>query len=374
MPLRKKVLVLNKEIEWVPVANLRLDALNPRLPEETRPGASQAELLAMLYRDFSLGELAQSYLANGFFPSEQLIALKESSIVVEGNRRLAALKYLLHDQDAVEAGIPPFDTDEDFTEEQRASLQRVPVLFVDSRDDLWAYLGYRHIGGAKEWSPAAKARFVVARVDEVAKTDPDGAFKAIGRQVGGNATSVRRLYIQYLLLKTARDDLGLYEEAAYVLRERFGVWQRLVNSSNLFEYIGFKPTDKSRPAPIVEAAREIDADKFSLLLKDLVPRSGAPALLSDSRRASDYTTILANEEAISLLRETRDFEAARAVANGLRVNERLERIYSDLQTVQSTIESGTETDGDTVKSLRRIAARVAAIQSVLAALSEDGEI
>ncbi len=50
--------------------------------------------------NWTLDELAESFLKSGFWPNEALLVIKEKLggkeqlVVVEGNRRLAALKYL----------------------------------------------------------------------------------------------------------------------------------------------------------------------------------------------------------------------------------------------------------------------------------------
>ena len=77
--------------------DLGLDDENPRLPESLR-GKLQSEILGFLKREGVLEEIAQSYLDNGFFQHEPLLVVqgngREFYTVVEGNRRLAALKIL----------------------------------------------------------------------------------------------------------------------------------------------------------------------------------------------------------------------------------------------------------------------------------------
>src|ERR1700709_512381 len=79
-----------------PEQDLRFDVRNPRLSEDE--DVSQEDLLKRLWRDFAVDELALSIAANGFFPHEPLFAAEEEGelIVVEGNRRLAAVRLLRH--------------------------------------------------------------------------------------------------------------------------------------------------------------------------------------------------------------------------------------------------------------------------------------
>jgi ParB-like chromosome segregation protein Spo0J len=94
----------------VPVAGLLLDPLNPRLPEELQ-GADQGTLLRYLFDETVLDELIRSLSENGYFQHEPLIAYRDEDldgwVVLEGNRRLAALKILLREPEATDQGLQP---------------------------------------------------------------------------------------------------------------------------------------------------------------------------------------------------------------------------------------------------------------------------
>lgn len=78
-----------------PVASLHLDSKNPRLGRETSARAPR-EIIQYLFEHDKALEVAQSIASRGYFPNEPLLAIKENDryVVVEGNRRLAALKAL----------------------------------------------------------------------------------------------------------------------------------------------------------------------------------------------------------------------------------------------------------------------------------------
>src|SRR4051794_1303207 len=82
----------------IAIEELILDAQNPRLPEELQGGA-QGPVLRYLADNGAIGELVRSMADNGYFEHEPLIVTPADSkyIVLEGNRRLAALKILLSD-------------------------------------------------------------------------------------------------------------------------------------------------------------------------------------------------------------------------------------------------------------------------------------
>ncbi len=87
-------------ISFVEPGELRLDPENPRLPEEVI-GESQSAILRYLFDNAVLDELATSYTNNGFFEHEPLMVARDDHhyVVLEGNRRLAALKILLQDEE-----------------------------------------------------------------------------------------------------------------------------------------------------------------------------------------------------------------------------------------------------------------------------------
>ena len=78
-------------------AELFLDPENPRLAGESFSVDAQDDILRWLWRNKSVNELVDSILANGFWGHEELFATEEGDrwVVVEGNRRLAAVKILL---------------------------------------------------------------------------------------------------------------------------------------------------------------------------------------------------------------------------------------------------------------------------------------
>lgn len=351
---------MEREIAHWAVSDLRLDPENPRLPENVDT-TSQSKILERFYSDYALDELAASYVANGFFPSEHLLILIDGT-VLEGNRRLAALKFLLHDEDAIEAGLDEYDTDQPFSAEDAARLREVPVLIVDDRDDVWAYLGYRHISGAKEWSPAAKARFISKRIDRVAQSNPDDCFKRIGREVGSNSTGTRNDYIRYGLLQAARDQYALYKDATYILDKRFGVWSRLLSNRAIFDYIGFSPENNTYHE-IRRAFENLDAENLRLLMGDLTPRDDGTVLLADSRQATSYATILQDSRALELLRESDDFDSALMVAQGSPIYVRLKKVETLVSMIDDDLDNGVPIEENSLALIDKLSRILVGIKS-----------
>lgn len=80
----------------VKVGNLLLDPRNTRLPTAYQTGDQRA-LLHDLNKHEDVGTLAKSIAKLGLFPHERMVVMREGRryVVLEGNRRLAAIKLLL---------------------------------------------------------------------------------------------------------------------------------------------------------------------------------------------------------------------------------------------------------------------------------------
>lgn len=315
--------------ETIPISDLRLDPLNPRLPEELNE-APQGEILAFLDEHEVLDELAQSFVDNGYFEHEPLIVIPAKSddgfLVVEGNRRLATLLILL--ETPVADGVEPgFDLE--VPGALRGELLAVPCYIVDSRDEVHRFLGFRHIGGPRRWSPEAKARYLRDAVRRAVRDGSDQPFRAVGRQVGSNALGVRNPYIAIRILEHAKEEFGL--DSRFVQHQRFGVWNRCMNSRDLREYIGL---GSPKTYEEVEGSlRELDHQSLEEVVGDLTRQNGEPPVLADSRDVTTYARVLTNEKARITLRRTRDLSLAQQVVEQAALPVRLRNLARTVEVL-----------------------------------------
>jgi hypothetical protein len=327
----------------VDVASLLLDPENPRLPEELQGGA-QRDILAYLFEHDVLTELVDSYIANGFFPNEQIVVLPADTagerVVVEGNRRLGALKYLLHDETAAEAQLPHHVSDPPPADEVLDTLRAVPAVEVADRDELASYLGFRHISGIKTWAPEAKARYLYLEVEKANATGDQNPFYTVGRKVGSNALGVRNAYHAYNSLRVARDELGLRDLATKVLTERFGVWTRLLGTANAPGFMGIQNLGVDYGS-VRASTNGMSAENTDAVIRDLTPREGQTrALLNDSRDVTDYSAVLGSPAALEVLREYQRLDLAAEIAKGSDFENRLTRALETLQVATREVLDG----------------------------------
>ena len=312
---------------WLPFDGLILDNENPRLPERLhrRP---QSEILRYLYAQGALEELAYSYRDNGFFRQEPLLVVREGEgdtyTVVEGNRRLAALKILHGSPEADGAAFAGIE----LSAVRLEQLREIPCVLISDRNQIHAYLGFRHIGGLKTWPPEAKARYLLAEIHRLVDESFTDPFRELGRRVGSNAQGVRNPYLAIRILLYAREEFGL--DVAFVQNHRFGVWLRCMNSADIRGYVGIGHARTYHE--IERALGGINRDKLAEVLGDLASNAGrGRAVLSDSRDVTIYGRALADERARATLRKTGDLSLARQVVEELDLEPRAQRLVKSLE-------------------------------------------
>ncbi|HYR23896.1 MAG TPA: ParB N-terminal domain-containing protein [Chthoniobacterales bacterium] len=141
------------------VGGLFLDPENPRLAPGTNV-ASERDIIEALVIHEDVYTLAKNIAANGFFPSEPLVAIRQTGklTVVEGNRRLAACKLLAAPEAAPQEVEKKFRTlAATFDVKQLAKL---PVLIAPSREATIPLVMARHTATQiAKWKPAMQAHF-----------------------------------------------------------------------------------------------------------------------------------------------------------------------------------------------------------------------
>lgn len=325
-------------IRYLPVDELRLDAENPRLPERVRR-RPQSEILRFLYENGVLEEIAQSYMDHGFFRNEPLIVTPENGqryTVIEGNRRLATLKVL--------SGAPEADDMHLLVEsspDRIEQLAEVPCFVVSSRDEIRAYVGFRHIGGIKTWDPEAKARYVLGEVARLVEHNSPDPFRELGRRIGSNTQGVRNSYLAIRILLHAREEFSL--DVSDLQDNRFGVWLRCMNSADIRRHIGLG--QERTYEEIENAVRGIDGERLAEVVKDLRRRPGSKhSVLGDSRNVTTYGRVLTNEHARKTLRQTNDLSLARKIVEDLDTVSRVWRLVDEVKLLMDAIPAAQITD------------------------------
>jgi len=185
------------KIEPLPVGELNFDRQNPRLlGYGIRPNTPDDEVIKTLWQEMAVDEVAMSIIASGYWPQEPLIVTEEGGkwVVIEGNRRLAAIRALLNPKIAQSVGT---ELGAELKPNVKATLENIPVI-KSTRKDSWRYLGFRHVNGPARWSSYAKAEYI-RFVHEKYKVP----LEEIASQIGDRHRTVRRLYRALMVLQQA---------------------------------------------------------------------------------------------------------------------------------------------------------------------------
>jgi hypothetical protein len=304
---------VSQTLEYASIDELNLDPSNPRLGRSiVQRHLKQPELLKVMGA-WKLDELALSFLENGqFWTQEAVICVKEMLdgkerlVVVEGNRRLAALRYL---RDAL-AKRPADNHWADMVKGRKVPdslFKRVPYLLADNRDSVRSFLGFRHVTGIEEWRPAEKAEFIAQMVDSGMDYD------AVRRKIGSRSDVVRQNYIAYRMLLQIQD---LKTIPADNFDDRFSVMYLSLRTSGVRTYLQIDitapPGKARRPVP----KRHLDAlQNFALWL--FGDEEHEP-LFTDSRQVDRFGKVLESKQAVEYLEhsDTPNFEAAFRISGG----------------------------------------------------------
>lgn len=309
-----------RDARWIAIKDLLLDGKNPRIP----PGyenATQAELLKLMARLYRPKEVGQSLAEDGFWPEEPLVAIPAEAeggrtgrfIVVEGNRRLTALRLLTDPDAASNLGLSDWAA---MASSVETPLERAFVVIHPLRETVNSYLGYRHITGILKWEPDAKARWIASLVGEGKRT-----FAEVAREIGSTSPTVRDNYVTHHLVRQAE---GLGVDVGPV-EEDFSVLYRGLSSPGIRGYIGvdLSKTPKQLAKPVPASKSKTLVQLLSWLYGDV---ENAPAL-RDSRQLDELGEILAHPKAVQALEASRDIDFAYELTGG---EER--RVVDNLET------------------------------------------
>jgi len=308
-------MAISKELRYANLEELYLDPMNPRLGRNnTGQDVSQEKILGLM-KYFTLEELAISFLeGGGFWTHEALLVTEEKLygksclVVIEGNRRLAALKYLYNAYNG-NAVSRKWQEIAQIACSQPELFTKIPYYKVDSREEIEAFLGFRHVTGIKQWDPAEKAEFIARLIDKRGMSYEDAM-----KRIGSKTPTVRQHYIAYRMLLQIEDSAeGFSDEYAI---GRFSVMYLSLRTRGVQKYLQIDMMADPSTAKVPVPKSHIEAlANFALWL--FGKKNQAP-LFTDSRLVDDFGRILESDQAVEYLERTERprFEVALQLAGG----------------------------------------------------------
>jgi hypothetical protein len=248
----------------------------------------------------SVGQLKASLVRNGFIPVERIVVRKypaksDTFVVVEGNRRLAALRWIAED-DAAGVNIPSNVKD---------TLNAVPVIIVEGEGGLEhkALMGVRHVSGISEWGGYQRAKLVVELRDTFNLDSTE-----VAERLAMSVQEVNRRYRAFRAWQQMRDD---EEYGAYAEPEMYPIFHEAVSLPAVREWLGWHE-DSAR------FTKDAEREHFYSLLAPRESENGPDSepKITTYHQVRQLREILGNTEAkLVLLDPHRTFLDAVTIAN-----------------------------------------------------------
>ena len=293
------------------VSDLSFDLQNPRLVESDLTSRStEAEVLQVLWDTMDVRELVLSIAASGFFQHEPLMITEESSkkVVIEGNRRLAAVKVLLDPSvlPSEVAGVPQLSDD------AKEDLRRLPTI-SGSREDAWRYIGFKHVNGPAKWSSYAKSEYIT-RVYRLYHVSLD----EIARQIGDTHKTVQRLFRGMMVINQAEEWRVFSRDDRWHHHFSFSHLYTGLDYPGISTFLGLTSTAEEDPAP-VPTDKKAELGELCSWLYGSKRDNVRPLIESQNPYLKQLNAVLEDRAALSALRAGRDlryaFESSRPIAN-----------------------------------------------------------
>lgn len=290
------------EIRFLALDDLLLDIANPRF-ELAEHEKSQVHLANKLIMGYEVMTIAESIARNGYFANDPLVAVQDESnpdlyVVVEGNRRLTALKALCDPAFREELYPPEFWTNL-AAGSVLGSDPKIPVSVVTDRSKINPILGYRHISGINGWQPLAQARFIARMVDETGLT-----FGETAKSVGKKVNDVAHMYRNQAIVKQAAQN-G-FEVAR--MESSFSLLTLSMQAPALREFVNAPLGAKIEAGvlPIPEAKKHELVELLGWIFGD---ENNEP-VIAESREINKLGKVVHNPLGLKTLRETRSLREA----------------------------------------------------------------
>ena len=318
--------------ELMPVSELVFDIENPRLSEfELGNSPSDADVIELLWRTMDVREVMLSVAASGYFQNEPLIVAQEGgkNVVIEGNRRLAAVRVLLNPELVEATDVPAIG------EDAKKALSQLPMI-SSTRKEAWQYIGFKHVNGPAKWSSYAKSQYITKVHREFGVSLED-----IAKQIGDTHKTVQRLFRGMMVLEQA-ERWKVFDRVDRV-REHFSFSHLYtgLDYTGISEFIGLSPEANEDPEPVPVEKKDA-LEELCLWLYGSKRREILPAVQSQNPDLRRLHGVVANREAVAALRAgvelSRAFEISRPSANVF--EESLHAAKRNLEKAHSLLSTG----------------------------------
>lgn len=331
------------EIIFLNLNNLFLDPNNYRLrsnknykyvnPKQSLLPAIQKKTMHLITGDgnINIQDLLESFKSNGYLKVDNILVRKFSSnsyIVVEGNRRVAALKALKEE----------YEKGNEIGKLKPAQFKNIEVVLHDS-DNEYDYLilmGLKHVSGNKKWDRYNQAKLLYELKSKHHLSDIEIA-RRIGIQKGQVQTDIRG----YLAVEKFMD---------YIKDENYGkkynpydklmIFIEVTSKPKLKKWIGWNDDklvfsnrkNMKRFFSWITPNSELDDETEEYTIND-------PIIVSH-KEVRELEEIIDDEDSLNIMEENRDFKFA-LEQNSIYTKKQFSKSIKNVEKIMRNIKAGT---------------------------------
>lgn len=287
----------SQKVELIDTSLIDFDPENPRFFRLNDAHSVSAVIEEMLDEE-RVQDLMLSIGQKYYFDGEPLLVIKNNDryTVIEGNRRLAAVKLLNGEVS------PPSNRKNSVATIRAEAIEpppkKLPCLIYKNRRDILRYLGYRHITGIQQWDSLSKAKYLAQLKDEFySDLGKKEQMRSLSNDIGSKPEYVAQL-LTALSLYIRAEDSKFYELPIEAKDIEFSYITTALNYKNIATWLGLEnKSDIEMPSLVEENLKRAFGWMFA---KDQLGRT----ILGESRNLSELAAIVTSEDAIAVLNDT----------------------------------------------------------------------
>lgn len=289
MPMKKST--MQNYDNWVrrkeSITDLFLDLENIRLQVEGK--TSQDALINDLFLNEDAMQILESIATNGFFPDEVPVVIKEDKklVVIDGNRRVAALKVLLHPEI-----VPSKETKiRELIKSAGPLIKEIEVVLAPDRDSVRHFLASKHTHDTRRpWRPLRQAYFYKAElargktVQDLRKEYPNVDIDKFLKYINIHRIAKSIQYDSDQVTKKIHNERTFPASTI----------ERLYEDKRVRNFLGFD-FDKNGEVKIQISKKEFEKG-FKKIVQDVVDRIVDSRALNTEKNRKDYLATFSKAE------------------------------------------------------------------------------
>lgn len=364
----------------VDVDRLSFDTKNPRFTPETTPDSpTDRNIIAELANSADLEELIESISTSGYVNIEPLVVIgrDEKLVVLEGNRRLAALK-VLRDQTLVSAAN--VSAKRELSKEVKGTLDKVSVYRVEDPAEARDFIGFKHINGPHKWNAYAKARYAAKWLDEEKqkreRREAGLTLSDIARRMGDGHATIYRIVSGIYVLEQAENRRMFQVDDRAKRTFSFSHLYTALTYAEYRDFLGLEPADRTQDPP----HNPVPEDKLENLRRVFLwlygskPEGIKPVINSQSPDLGRLKRVLGNARARRVMLETGDLTLAEesTISAADRLESSLVTAERQIGVAQSSVEGYDGKDEALLQIAESVSKKSAIVHKNMSERSNDG--